>query len=185
MFELPPMPTWDALHPLIIHFPIALLLLSPLFVLIGAAVPPFRSRPFMTAGMIILLLGTASLFFAAATGEAAGELAERGGPVDKVLAAHQDLAEETRMIFLGLSAIFMGILFLPRLLHREQTRIFSTVLPLAFLALYSVGVLFLVNTAHQGGRLVHEYGVHALLPEEASQQQAPNVAAEGAMHENR
>jgi hypothetical protein len=32
-------------------------------------------------------------------------------------------------------------------------------LPIAFLALYSAGLLLLVNTAHQGGRLVHELGV--------------------------
>ncbi len=184
MFELPPMPTWDSLHPLIIHFPIVLLLLTPFLVLISATLPPRRSGPYLMAAMIILLFGTASLFLAAATGEAAGELAERGGGVDKVLAAHQDLAGETRMIFLGLSAILIGILFLPRLLHRPQTRIFSTMLPLAFLALYSVGILFLVNTAHQGGRLVHEFGIHAILPEEASQQTPPDVAGQGTMDEN-
>ena len=32
---------------------------------------------------------------------------------------------------------------------------------LAFLVLYGTGALFLVNTAHQGGRLVHELGVRA------------------------
>lgn len=185
MFELPPLPTWDSLHPLIIHFPIALLLLCPIFILIGAALSPAKSRPFMTAAMIILLLGTLSLFISASTGEAASELAERGGSMDKVLAAHEDLASETRMIFSGLSAILVGMFFLPRVLRWQETRLFSTVLPLAFLALYSVGVLFLVNTAHQGGRLVHEFGVHALVPEEASQQQAAPVAARSALHENR
>ena len=28
MIDLPPVPTWDGLHPLIIHFPIALLLVA-------------------------------------------------------------------------------------------------------------------------------------------------------------
>ena len=32
MLQLPPMPTWDAMHPLLIHFPIVLLLISPLFI---------------------------------------------------------------------------------------------------------------------------------------------------------
>jgi uncharacterized membrane protein len=185
MFELPPMPTWDSLHPLIIHFPIALLLLSPIFIGISAALAPPKGRPFLIAALIVLVLGTASLFIAASTGNAAGELAERGGPVDSVLASHEELASETRLIFAGLSAILVGMFFLPRVLRRQETRIFSTVLPLAFLALYSVGILFLVNTAHYGGRLVHEFGVHALFPETASQPETKPVAAQTAMEENK
>ena len=33
----------------------------------------------------------------------------------------------------------------------------------AFLVLYLVAASFLVNTAHQGGALVHTYGIHAML----------------------
>ena len=36
MIQTPPIPSWDGLHPLIIDFPIALLLVAPLLVLIGA-----------------------------------------------------------------------------------------------------------------------------------------------------
>jgi hypothetical protein len=32
-----------------------------------------------------------------------------------------------------------------------------------FLALYLVAVVYLVNTAHQGGLLVHAYGVRAMI----------------------
>ena len=163
MLQFPPIPTWDSLHPAIVHFPIALLLLSPLFILISALVPPSKGRPYMTAALIMTLLGTVSLFVAAATGEAAAELAERGGRVDAVLAAHEDLASETRIVFAGLSAILLGMFVVPRILHRQENRLSSTLMPIAFLALYSVGVLSLVNTAHAGGRLVHEFGVHAMV----------------------
>lgn len=185
MFELPPMPTWDSLHPLIIHFPIALLFLSPIFIGISAALTPPKGRPFLIAALIVLLLGTASLFIATSTGKAAGELAERGGPVDKVLASHEALASETKLIFSGLSAILLGMFFLPRILHRQETRIFSTVLPLAFLVLYSVGILFLVNTSHEGGMLVHQFGVHALPPGDASHPESAPIAAESTMDENK
>lgn len=179
MLQLPPLPSWDALHPLIIHFPIVLLLLSPLFIAIGAALRPPKGQPFMIAALLVLLLGTASLFVAVSTGEAAGELAERGGAVNAVLESHETLAEQTRVVFAGLSVILLGMFALPRLLHRQQTRLFSTILPLSFLALYSVGILFLVNTAHAGGRLVHEFGVHAMVSGSANQPAAA-AGAEGA-----
>jgi uncharacterized membrane protein len=162
MPQLPPIPPWESLHPIIVHFPVALLLLSPLFILISAALPPSKCRPYMTAALIITLLGTASLFVAASTGEAAAELAEQRDKVDGVLAAHEDLASETRIVFAGLSAILLGMCVVPRILHRQENRLSSTLMPLAFLALYSVGALFLVNTAHAGGRMVHEFGVRAM-----------------------
>lgn len=164
MLQFPPLPTWDSLHPLIIHFPIVLLLVSPLFVLIGAVLTPLKGRPYMVAALILLLLGTGSLFLAVQTGEAAGELADRSANINPVLEAHQALAAETRGIFVALSLIALGIFFLPRLLGQPDRRLFSMVLPLAFLVFYSAGIIFLVNTAHAGGRLVHEFGVHAMFP---------------------
>lgn len=37
MQALPPIPNWTGLHPLVIHFPIALLLVTPLFIIAGTA----------------------------------------------------------------------------------------------------------------------------------------------------
>jgi uncharacterized membrane protein len=167
MLQLPPLPTWDSLHPLIIHFPIVLLLLTPLFILISAVLAPPKGKPYMITALLILALGTGCLFISGSTGHAASELAERGGAVDKVLETHEDLASETQIIFAGLSVILLGMFLVPRILHRRADRLFSTFLPVAFLALYSVGAVFLVNTAHAGGRLVHEFGIHALVPAES------------------
>ena len=164
MLQFSSMPSWNALHPFIIHFPIVLLLLTPLFIVISAALPPPRGRPYMIAAIFVLLLGNASLFIAISTGNAAAELTQPSGGVNAVLKTHKQLALETEIIFLELSAILLGIFLLPRLLCRRETRLFSTLLPLTFLVLYSVGILFLVNTAHNGGRLVHEFGVHVLIP---------------------
>jgi len=164
MLQLPPMPAWDSLHVLIIHFPIALLLLSPIFILISAALTPPKGRPYMVAALITLVLGTSSLFLATSSGHSAAELAERGGPADAVLKMHEELGEQTRILFAGLSAISLGMYLIPRFLRRDENRLFSSFLPAAFLSLYTVGILFLINTAHAGGRLVHEFGVHAVLP---------------------
>jgi len=182
MLQIPPMPAWDSLHVLIIHFPVALLLLCPIFIVISAVLTPPKGRPFMIAALITLLLGTASVFIAASTGHAAAELAERGGPVDAVLKMHGDLAEETEIVFAGLCGILLGMYALPRVLRRDENRLFSTFLPSAFLALYTVGILFLVNTAHAGGRLVHEFGVHAILPSQSDQQPNSEVSEQSNEH---
>ena len=169
MLQFPPTPGWDAMHPLLIHFPIVLLLLTPLFVLIGAILRPPKNRPYMTVALITLLLGTLSLFLAASSGEEAAELADRAGGVNSVLSAHEALASTSQILFVAFSAVFVGIYIWPRLFRSIETRTTATVIPVAFLILYSVGLLYLVNTAHAGGRLVHEFGVHAMMP----QDQAP------------
>jgi len=164
--QFPPLPSWDAIHPLIIHFPIVLLLLTPLFVLIAAVLHPPANRPYMTAALLTLLLGTSSMFLAASSGEEAAELADRSGGVNAVLAAHESLASTCEILFAIYSALLAGIFVWQWASRSHPTRITSTFAPLAFLAVYSVGMVYLVNTAHAGGRLVHEFGVHAMIPQD-------------------
>jgi uncharacterized membrane protein len=170
---LPPIPSWNELHPLVIHFPIALLLVAPLFIVIGIIVNPGKGRPFLTAALVLMLLGTAGTFFAIATGEAAGEIVERTPAVSAVLERHEDLAEMTRIVFSVLTLLFAAILLLPRLLKREPSVATARILPLAFLIFYSAGAVILVNTAHNGGRLVHELGVHARITQSNATPQSP------------
>jgi len=160
---LPPIPSWDGLHPLIIHFPIALLLIAPVFILAGSVMAPGKGRSYLIAAMVLLLVGTAAVFIAVETGEAAGKLAERVPGVEQVLEAHESLAERTRVVFSVLTAIFAALLVLPRLLKIADARLTTTILPLAFLVLYGAGAFLLINTAHNGGRLVHEFGVRAMV----------------------
>src|SRR5215472_9512717 len=136
MLQFPPNPGWDAMHPLLIHFPIVLLLLAPLFVLIGAVLRPPGNRPYMTVALITLLLGTFSLFLASSSGEEAAELADRAGGVNSVLASHEALASTCEGVFAVYSAIFAGIYIWAYLRRRTQTRITSTVVPLMYLAVY-------------------------------------------------
>lgn len=163
MLHFPPIPSWDALHPLIIHFPIALLLIAPVFLVVGAALRPAKGRPYLIAAMVLLLAGTGSIYVAVQTGEAAGKLAERSPGIEAVLETHESLAERTQAVFSVLSVIFVALVAVPWLLKRADTRLTTTILPLAFLVLYSAGTLLLINTAHNGGKLVHEFGVRAMV----------------------
>ncbi len=159
----PPVPSWDALHPLIIHFPIVLLMVAPLWILGGALVAPRRARGMLVSALVLIALGTASVFVSIETGEAAGKLAQRTPEINAVLEQHEHLAERTRVAFTTLTVLFAAIVLVPVVFRREPTRFSTTVLPLAFLLLYLIGALMLVNTAHNGGRLVHQYGVTAMV----------------------
>ncbi len=163
MIQFPPIPAWDALHPLIVHFPIALLLVAPLFIVIGALLQPEKGRMYLFSALILMALGTSAVFLALETGEAAAKLAERTPEINAVLEHHEQLAETTRVVFSVLTVIFAAIVLLPRLLRRSPGWLMSRALPLIFLALYGAGMLLLVNTAHNGGRLVHEFGVKAMV----------------------
>lgn len=163
MFQFPSIPSWNALHPMIIHFPIALLLIAPLFILLAASLRPGQGRPYLIAAMALLLIGTAGTFVAVATGESAAELAEQTPATEQVLHTHEALAERTRAVFTVLSIIFLALLVVPRWMKQSDNRLTATILPLAFLMFYGAGVLLLLNTAHNGGRLVHEFGVGAMV----------------------
>lgn len=163
MFEFLPTPAWDSLHPLVVHMPIGLLLVAPVFIVLGALLTPFRGKPYLVAGWLLMLLGTLSTFAAVETGEAAGKLVERTPAISAVLEHHEELAEQTRVIFSGLTLAFGAVIVAPRVLHKQWGRIYSTVLPLILLVGYAIGMASLANTGHNGGRLVHEFGVHALV----------------------
>lgn len=163
MIETPPMPSWDGLHPLIVHFPVALLLVAPLLVLFALVLRAHR-RGLLLAALVLMALGTASTWVAVETGEAAGKLADRTPEVGAVLEHHEELAESTRAIFTVLTLVFAGMVLAPVLLRREPGETATIALALLFLAVYGAGTLVLANTAHNGGRLVHELGVRSLMP---------------------
>ena len=160
---LPTMPDWDALHPLIIHFPIALLMVAPLIILIGIFLPPRGRTYFFIAAFILMLLGTIACFVAVSTGSAAGELAERVANVEGVLEQHEELAETSQAVVSALTLVFGTIVFIPLLFKKDLSRTITAILSAAFLVFYGSGMVLLINTAHQGGLLVHQYGVRAMV----------------------
>lgn len=163
---LPPMPTWDGLHPIIVHFPIALLIVTPILILLGMFFAK-SSRTFMISAFILMVIGTIATYIAVATGDSAGELAERMANVENVLENHEELAETTRTVFTALTIIFGAIIFVPMIFKKELGQKILIPLSLAFLLFYGAGTVLLLNTAHEGGRLVHEFGVRAMMANSA------------------
>ncbi|MFN8587005.1 MAG: DUF2231 domain-containing protein [Candidatus Eisenbacteria bacterium] len=158
---LPPFPSFSGLHPLVVHFPIALLLVAPLLVVAAMAWRTLQ-RGLLVAALALMVVGTAATWLAVATGAEAGEKAEQGGArIEAVVEQHEELAETTRNVFTLLTLVFAALVFAPSVLKRGLDRMPLTAAHAVFLVLYAGGAIFLVNTAHQGGRIVHEFGVRA------------------------
>jgi len=160
---LPPIPPWEGLHPLVVHFPIALLLIAPLFIIIGLIWRSQR-RGFLLAALTLMVLGTAGAYVAVETGEAAGELALRTPPVNEAIEEHEELAETSRTVFSILTVFFAALVVVPMAMGKETKGPLQVSAHVAFIVIYMGGSALLANTAHHGGLLVHEYGIHALLP---------------------
>ncbi len=160
---LPPWPGWDGLHPLVIHFPIALLLVAPVFVAL-AIIRPKHAGMFGLSALVLLVLGTAAAFVAVETGEAAAELATRTDVINAAIERHASMAEDARDVFAALTGLYAVLLGLPLLVKRLATRGWAVATNTIFLGLLLAGGLVLAGAAHQGGLLVHKYGVQAMLP---------------------
>jgi uncharacterized membrane protein len=162
---LPAWPGWDGLHPFVVHFPIALLLFAPVFVVLAMLM---RSRPngFRASALMLLVAGTAAVMVAISTGKAAGELADHTPAINAIMSRHVELAVRVRNVFAALTAIYALLLVLPRFVKTLARPVVAFTSQALFLALLLAGCLLLINTSHAGGRLVHQMGVHAMMPSE-------------------
>jgi uncharacterized membrane protein len=163
----PALPPWEGMHVLIVHFPVALLTVSPLFILLGAL--PRVGRYFAPGALAVLLLGTVGAYVAVESGEAAAQVATRTPEITAAIQEHAELAETVRLVFTLLTAVYALVLFLPpivkqtRLLKRELPAAVPIVAQVIVLVAALVCTLVLANAAHLGGLLVHQYGLQAFL----------------------
>ncbi len=179
----PPVPPPEGMHPLVVHFPIALLLFAAVFVVLAMIVPK-RGWWFSVSALIVLIGGTAGTFVAVATGIAARDVVEdaEDDAMWDVMQEHEDLMEQARNVFVALTVIYAGIVVLPLLANSLQSLKFAFPVNLVFLAALMGANVYMASGAHLGGRLVHQYGVRsALVPEDGAagaEEEAP--AAEDA-----
>lgn len=182
----PPTPPWEGMHPLVVHFPIALLLFAAVFVLL-AAITPIRGWWFSVSALLLLIGGTGGAFVSLSTGEAAMNVAEGDGENEdemwEVMDEHQAKMEQVSKYFAALTAIYAGLVFLPLLFKSLRGMKFAFPANLVFLAALMGANLLLANGAHLGGRLVHEFGVRSTIAPEvdvdATQEAAEESGEEG------
>jgi uncharacterized membrane protein len=146
------------MHPMVVHFPLVLLMVVPLFL----ALALYRKEPtgsFAVTAWILMALGTVAAFVATMSGEAAESLLTASDQVRQAVEHHSDLAEYARDVaaveFLILSAILGWTICLKRLM---ATR-WLTGLMLLVLAISLLGAVLVAMTGHAGAYLVHGLGV--------------------------
>ena len=147
-------PGFPSLHVLVIHFPIALLALAPLFD-IGCMV--LRDRVWLDrAAAALYVMGTIGAGAAYLTGDrAAAAVAELSPAAESALADHEDIALLTLMALAAVTLARVGVTWLAR----HDRRVTIGVFRLAAVPITITGLLMLAITADRGGRLVYHHGV--------------------------
>jgi uncharacterized membrane protein len=144
-------PAWAPnAHPLIVHFPIALLCSA--VALDSAAWVLRRNQLLRQLATVLYILGTASALAAYVTGRAASGTVWMPGMAHAVLAEHWNWALRTVSFFAVVTVARVVLL-------RRSRGVPGHALVAAFVLAGFVGLGLLIETGDRGGRLVYQYGV--------------------------
>ena len=147
-------PSVPSLHPVVVHFPIAFVVVAPL---LDLACLVFRSRVWLDrAASAMYLAGTLGAGAAYLSGERAAEALQSISPAaESVLADHEAQAVLTLVVLAAATLLRVTVSWLARDDRRIKIGMFrllalpATVAALAMLAL----------TADHGGKLVYRHGI--------------------------
>jgi uncharacterized membrane protein len=153
---VPALPAWSDLHPFLVHFPIALLAVAPVFLIWGSLRLPSAAGA-ARAGILLTVAGTLTLLLAFSSGEAGR------GRVPRTEAVQEELAEHTEHGGLARIAMVIATVGLLALHVRgglARSGRVATGIRIALFLVYGFGLFQVLDAAHHGGRLVHVHGVH-------------------------
>lgn len=132
------------IHPMLVHFPIALLSAAVFFDLLGSKWRPEDCR---VASLYTLVLGFAGAGVSVISGGMAEDAAEHSGVPEQAIELHEVLGFATFWIFAGLAGLRLAAWFG---WIRDQ-RMVSLLLGIA-------GVVVMLVASYYGGSLVYDYG---------------------------
>ena len=160
---LPPLndhnlPWMDTIHPIVVHFVIAMAVISVIFDLIGVLT---RRTNLFEVSFWNLLFATAAIFVAIIFGQVEAGLAEPYGRASEILNLHSTLGWSLA----GVLSLLSGWRYVIRSKDPQS-------LPLAFLAAGGVLALLVVVQVTLGNQLIWVYGLHTVPVVEAIRQGA-------------
>lgn len=133
------------IHPIVVHFPIALLCVSVAFDALASRWPAGGLRG---TSLYCLLAGVMSAALAVVTGGMEEDLAKRTGAPESVLEFHESLGMVTLVVFVAL----LGLRLAMQWGWVKEYRSFT-------LGLGAIGIVILTLTGYWGGELVYTYGI--------------------------
>ena len=133
------------LHPMIVHFPIALLIVGFLLDLIGAIL---NKDFFSKTGFYLLILGTMGVIAAYISGNIAGDGVSEAGALKQALENHEDAAQLSLWLMVIASIVRIVIVLLKK---------YSGVFKWVAVVLFLTGILSIARTGYYGGELVFKH----------------------------
>lgn len=141
----------EVIHPLIVHFPLALLLtgIALRFAHLFLRKSPF-DRVSLFSSWVLLFLGVCSAWLAVIAGEFAEDIVRSGLCKPEVLEQHKALAYSAASVFSAALILDIG-----RMWVKRRAKFF---LSSAIVLFYSAGVVLLILAGGHGASLVYEQG---------------------------
>jgi uncharacterized membrane protein len=182
---IPAIPSWERIHPLIVHFPIALLLFAPVFAIAAAFAKKMRMG-LLVAAFIMIAAGTIAAYLAVSSGKAAEETLRMSRQAKEVFEQHEALGIETSNIFKIVTVIFALTLGLAYGGEGKWKKSAVAAAGVATCVLYAWGALTVINTGHHGAMLVYDYDVHnPITPGVVIEPQQQGASGNGGSDSNR
>lgn len=144
----------ELLHPLVVHFPIALLIVATAFELTALVCSGERRNFLRTAALLLFVLGAGAAWCAVWAGEEAEDIVRRTLCDSNVVELHGDWGETSAWIF---SAVASLSLLRFRLI---ESRVLSGLISMMSVA----GAVSLGYAGHLGGTLVYQQGAAVVHP---------------------
>ena len=133
------------LHAMVIHFPIALLMVGFLFEVISFF---FKKEFFRQSAFYLLILGMLGTVVSYLAGNAAGEGMEEGS-LNKAMELHEQAATISLWLTIITALVYAGIYFLKY--NRSWLRIIAVLL-------FAGVISSIARTGYLGGQLVYRHG---------------------------
>lgn len=133
------------IHPMIVHFPIALLIVGFISDLISIF---FKNSFFAKAGLFLLIFGTLGVVAAYITGNIEGDGLTETGPLKNAIEFHQDAALISLWIMVTTSVVRIAFIMMKK---------YEGAFKYLALFLFFIGVLSIARTGYYGGELVFKH----------------------------
>ena len=133
------------IHPMVVHFPIALLLVGFVAEVTGAI---FKKEFFSKAAFYLIIIGALGVVAAYFSGNFAGDGITETGPLKQALELHQSSAILTVWLVVATALFRVALVVLKKFRGRLQW---------IAVALFLITVLSMSQTGHYGGQLVYKH----------------------------